>query len=452
MAALTTMVRRELAMDWQSAVGRKLVSPEEAVSVVRSGQRVNVAPFTCTPFTLCQALYDRRSELENVRVDHSAGLFAWVSTEEDRPFIARDNYATPFNRDLVNAGRVDYLPVGRWRDDEIPAGFDGDIDVFMVPVSPPDEHGYCSFGPGVWLSKQISNAAKTIIAEVHENFIRTGGENFLHMSKIDKFCVARQPTGNLPIPPRSEEETFVTEVVCTLVASELVHDRDTIQIGVGTVSAALALYLADKHDLGVQTELITGGIAQLVRDGVVTGKYKTLHREKVVGSACVALPEEDLRLINGNPAFELYDFGYTDDVRMLVRHQNLVAVNNALMVDLTGQVAAESIGSRIWTGVGGQTAFMIAAQYSPGGRSVTVLPSSHLVQGERRTRIVGALPEGSLVTVPRTLVDYVVTEHGIATLKGKTVRERVGEMISVASLDFQPGLRAEAQRLYGISV
>jgi 4-hydroxybutyrate CoA-transferase len=439
-------------MEWQSLAGEKLVSAEEAVGIVQSGDRVTFGPFTCTPFTLCEGLYARRGELENVRIDHPAGLFPWVRPDEPGPFRVRDNYATPFNRDMVNSGRMDYLPIGRWREDEIPAGFDGDIDVFMVPTSPPDRHGYCSFGPGVWMSKQISNTAKAIVAEVHENFIRTGGENWLHISKIDRMCIGQTPTGNLPIPPRTEEETFVTEVICTLVASELVHDRDTVQMGVGTVSAALALYLTDKHDLGVQTELITGGIAQLVRDGIVTGKYKTLHREKVVGSACVALPEEDLRLIDGNPVFELYDFGYTDDVRMLVRHTNLVAVNNALMVDLTGQVASESIGSRIWTGVGGQTAFMIAAQYSPGGRSITVLPSSHLIEGERRTRIVGALPEGSLVTVPRTLVDHVVTENGIATLKGRTVRERIGEMISIAHPDFQADLKGEAKRLYGITV
>jgi 4-hydroxybutyrate CoA-transferase len=218
------------------------------------------------------------------------------------------------------------------------------------------------------------------------------------------------------------------------------------------VSSALALYLGEKRDLGVQTELITGGIAQLVHDGVATGKYKTLHREKVVGSALVALSDEEMRLIDGNPVFELYDFGYTDDVRMLIQHSNLVAVNNALLVDLTGQVASESIGAKIWTGVGGQTAFMIAAQYSPGGRSVTVLPSSHVLSGERRTRIVGALPEGSLVTVPRTLVDYVVTEHGIASLRGKTVRERIGELISVAHPDFREELKTEAKRLYGIAL
>ncbi len=439
-------------MDWRSQVGDKLTPAAEVAKAVKSGDRVGVAPFTCTPFTLCDALYGRGGELENVRIDHPAGLFAWLRAAEENGFAVRDNYATPLNRDMVHAGKVDYLPIGRWRADEIAPGFDQPLDVFLVPLSPPDRQGYCSFGPGVWMSKRLAQGAETVLAEVHENFIRTGGDNFIHVSEIDRFCEAAIPTGNLPIPPRTDEETLVVEVACTLVASELVKDRDTVQMGVGTVSAALGLFLGEKHDLGVQTELITGGIANLVRDGVVTGKYKTLHREKVVGSALVALDEEEMRLIDGNPVFELYDFGYTDDVRLLVQQDNLVAVNNALLVDLTGQIASESIGHKIWTGVGGQTAFMIAAQYSRGGRSIIVLPSSHVIEGERVTRIVPLLPEGTLVTVPRTLVDYVVTEHGIATLRGKTVRERIGELIAVSHPDFRGELKLEAKRLYGIAV
>jgi 4-hydroxybutyrate CoA-transferase len=439
-------------MDWRSKVGDKFTTPAEAVQAIRSGDRVGVAPFTCTPFTLCGALYTRGGELENVQIEHAAGLFAWLRPEEENGFSVRDNYATPLNREMVHAGKVDYLPIGRWRADEIAPGYDQPLDAFMVPLSPPDRQGYCSFGPGVWMSKRLAQGAKTVIAEVHENFIRTGGDNFIHISEIDHFCEAAQPTGNLPIPPRTDEETLVVEVACTLVASELVRDRDTVQIGVGTVSAALGLYLGEKQDLGVQTELITGGIADLVRDGVVTGKYKTMHREKVVGSALVALDEAEMRLIDGNPVFELYDFGYTDDVRLLAQQDNLVAVNNALLVDLTGQIASESIGYKVWTGVGGQTAFMIAAQYSRGGRSITVLPSSHVIDGQRVTRIVPLLPEGTLVTVPRTLVDYVVTEHGIASLRGKTVRERIGELIAVAHPDFQGELKSEAKLLYGLTV
>lgn len=439
-------------MDWRTQVGDKLATPAEVVADIKSGQRIGVAPFTCTPFTLCGALYDRRDKLRGVRVDHAAGLFSWVSPDDEKSFEVRDNYATPMNREMVNQGRVDYLPIGRWRADEIPGGFDGHLDAYLVPVSPPDKHGYCSFGPGVWQSRRLARSSDCVIAEVHENFIRTGGENFIHSSDIARFCEADTPTGNLPIPPRTEEETYVTEVVGTLVAAELIQDRDTIQIGVGTVSAALGLYLGDKQDLGIQTELITGGIAQLVDDGVATGKYKTLHREKVVGSALVALEDEEMRLIDGNPVFELYDFGYTDDVRMLIQHDSLVAVNNALFVDLTGQVASETIGTQAWTGVGGQTAFMVAAQYSRGGRSIIVLPSSHVMNGQRVTRIMPTLPPGTAVTVPRTLVDYVVTEYGIATLHGKTVRERIGELIAVAHPDFQSELKAEAKKLYGIAV
>ena len=202
----------------------------------------------------------------------------------------------------------------------------------------------------------------------------------------------------------------------------------------------------------MQTELITGGVAQLVRDGVATGKYKTLHREKVVGSACVALPEEELRLIDGNPAFELYDFGYTDDVRMLVRHPNLVAVNNALMVDLTGQVAAESIGSRIWTGVGGQTAFMIAAQYSPGGRSVTVLPSSHLMRGREADK-------NRQRAARRVAGDGAADARGLRG-NGERGGDAAGEDGARADRGADRGgspglpgeLRAEAKRLYGIGM
>ncbi len=439
-------------MDWRKLAGDKLVSPQEAVRVVQSGHRVTAAPFTCTPFTLCGALYERRHELRGVRIDQAAGLFPWVKPDDENGFEVHNNYATPLDREMVNAGRVEYLPIGRWRGHEIPDGFVDEPDVYMVPVSPPDRLGYCSFGPGVWFSGSYCQRAKTVIAEVHADFIRTGGENFVHISRIDRMCEAAQATGTLPIPPRSEEETYVTEVTCTLVASELIHDRDTIQIGIGTVSSAMALYLRDKQDIGIQTEIITGGIAQLVQDGVATGKYKTLHREKVIGSALVAMAEEEMAMIDGNPAFELYDFGYVDDIRMLVQHENLVAINNALMVDLTGQVAAETIGPRVWTGVGGQTAFMMAAQYAKGGRSITVLPSSHLLNSDRVSRIVPTLPQGSVVTVPRTLVDYVVTEHGIATLRGKTVRERIGELIAVAHPDFQGELKAEAQRLYGVSI
>lgn len=438
-------------MDWRESVGGKLMSPQEAVQVVKSGDQVMVAPINCTPFTLCQALHDRRHDLERVRIDHPAPLFPWLKPGETSPFELHDLYATPADRDAVNSGQVWYLPTARWREGEVPEGVLQHPDVFLVPISPPDRHGFCSFGPGVFFSPTFCQRSKMVIAEVHEGFIRTGGQNFVHASQVHRMCEAARPTGSFPTQPRTEEETQVTEVICTLVSAELVKDRDTIQIGIGTVASAMAAFLGDKNDLGIQTEIVTGGVAGLVQQGVVTGKYKSLHTNKVVGSIAL-VPQEEMPLIDGNPTFELYEFNYVDDVRILARHDNLVAINNGLMVDLTGQVASETIGPRVWTGVGGQTAFAIAANYSRGGRSITVLPSSHLVNSQRRSRIVPVLPEGAVVTVPRTLVDYVVSEHGIASLRGKAVRERVGELIAIAHPDFRSELKAQAKRIYNVQV
>ena len=438
-------------MNWRDMVSDRLMSPSDAVRAVRSGDTVAISAINCTPYTLCQALYDRRPELSEVRIDHPAPLFPWIQPDDEGPFTLNDLYATPADRDMANAGRVEYRPVARWKNGTPPDGFVERPDVYMVPVSPPDRHGYCSFGPGVFFSPTFCRNATTVIAEVHENFIRTGGDNYVHVSRLDRLCEAGTPTGALAVAPRSEEEDLVTEVIGTLVAAELINDRDTIQIGIGTVASAMGAFLWEKQDLGIQTEIITGGIADLVRQGVVTGKYKARHQGKVVASIAL-VPEDELAIIDENPAFELYEFGYIDDVRYLMQQDNLVAINNALQIDLTGQVAAETIGSMIWSGVGGQTAFAIAANYANGGRSVTVLPSTSLVAGERVSRIVPTLPGGAAVTVPRTLVDYVVTEHGIAHLRGKSLRERAQELIAIAHPDFHSELRREANRVFNVGV
>ncbi len=439
------------ARDWRTMAGDKLMTPAEAVKAVKSGDRVAVAAINCTPFTLCEALYQRRAELENVRIDHPASLFPWVRPGDEGPFDLHELYATAVNREMVNAGRVSYRPVARWREGLPPDGFVADPDVYMVPVSPPDRLGYCSFGPGVFFSPSFCRDARTVVAEVHENFIRTGGDNYVHISRLDRLCEAAAPTGTLPAAPRSDEESLATEVIGTLVAAELINDGDTLQIGIGTVAAAMAAFLGEKEDLGIQSEIITGGVPEMVRQGVINGRRKTRHKGKAVGSIAL-VGEDELALMDGSPAYELYEFSYSDDVRALIEQDNLVAINNALQVDLTGQVAAESIGPAVWSGVGGQTAFAIAANYSRGGRSITVLPSASMVNGQRVSRIVPLLPEGSVVTIPRTLVDYVVTEHGIARLRGKTVRERAQELIAIAHPDFHSELRREGNRAYRIGI
>jgi 4-hydroxybutyrate CoA-transferase len=441
-------------MNWRDQCRGKLVAIDDAVKRIRSGDTVGVAPFSCTPHTLCRALIDRilSGELRGIRIDHPASLSPWCEPGVLDAIDLHDNYATPLNRSAVHAGAVEYLPIGLWETYTVPPGFTGDPDVYLVPVSPPNAHGYCSFGPGVWLSGTLTRHARLVIAEIHEDFIWTQGENYVRLDDLDVVVEADAPTGTQPRPQLTEEEITAVEVICTLVAAELVNNGDTVQMGVGTVSASLGMYLDGKEDLGVQTELITGGIVDLVERGNVTGNRKSIHRGKVVGSALVALPPEELARIDCNPVFELYDFGYTDDLRRLLQVERFVTVNNALQVDLTGQVSGESIGHQMYTGVGGQTVFMIAGAYSPGGKSVSVTPSSSVLTatGQRVSRIVPVLPPGGVVTVPRTYVDHVVTEHGIAMLRGRTIKERVRELIGVAHPDFRAELEDEAHRLYGL--
>ncbi len=439
-------------MKWRDQLGEKLVSAQRAIEQVKSGDTVAVAPYTCTPYTLCRALseYGKKGGLKDVRIDHPASLVSWTRPEYDGIFELHDNYATPPNRAAAHAGEMEYLPVGIWKSYELPPGFTSAPDVFLVPVSPPDPNGFCSFGPGVWLSGTLSRGARLVIAEVQPDFIRTYGENYIHQSQIDWFVEGELPTGALPGAPASDEEVSTVETICTLVAADLINDGDTLQMGVGTVSAALGHFLDFRNDLGIQTELITGGIAELVRKGVVTGRRKSIHRGKVVGSALVALSREEQLAIHENPVFELYDFGYTDDLCRLIQQENFVAVNNALVIDLTGQVSAEALDHQMYTGVGGQTVFMIAGAYSQGGKSVSVLPSSSVPSstGQRVSRILPTLAPGAPVTVPRTYVDYVVTEHGIATLRGKTVRERARELVAISHPDFREELSSRARELY----
>jgi len=440
-------------MSWQDRCGAKLVSLEAAIGGVESGHTVAVAPYTSTPFTLCDALIASgpKTGLRGVRIEHLASLVCWTKPELRGVFELTDNYATPPNRAACHAGEMEYLPVGLWKSYELPAGMTREPDVFLVPVSPPNEKGYCSFGPGVWMSRTMVRGAKRVVAEVQPDFIRTGGENYVHIDEIDQFVEGERQKEGVAAASISAEETAQVEAICTSVAVELLNDGDTIQIGVGTVSASLGHFLDFRNDLGVQTELVTGGIANLVKTGVVTGRYKSLHPNKVVGSAFVALSRDEMKEVDENPVFELYDFGYTDDLRHLIQQKNFVAVNNALLVDLTGQVSAEALDHRMYTGVGGQTVFMIAGAYSPGGKSVSVVPSSSIPtgSGRRATRIVSTLPAGTPVTVPRTYVDYVVTEFGVAELRGKTIRQRARALCEIAHPDFRDELRDRARELYG---
>jgi len=437
---------------WRERYAAQLGTPEEATGIVEDGDTVYAGIWTSVPTLLCAALAERAGALRRVTVSTGLTPFKWDRPEILEHYRIRTVYAGPHDRLGVRAGRIEYVPLAQWREGELPPGFAADrLDVAMVPISPPDADGYCSFGGAVWLGPTVCRHARKLIGEVHPDFIRTGGDNAVHVSRFARLTECTTAPPPPPVAPRSEETEVAAQVICVLVANEIVRDRCTLQIGIGDVSAALALFLGERHDLGIHTELLPGGVTDLVKQGVVTGKYKAVHPGKVVAAAIAQVPREELDYIDGNPVFEFYDFTHTDDLRHLLRLENFVAVNNALAVDVTGNVASEGHGPAVFSGTGGQAAFAVAASTAAGG-SVIVLPSSQLVGDERRSRIVVGHEPGTVVTVHRAFVDHVVTEQGIARLRGKSVRERIGELVSVAHPDFRGELRRDAARTYGIAV
>lgn len=436
--------------NWRERYAHKLMSPREAMGLVRPGDRVWVGGLNSVPVSLCAGLAERAAEVPGATVYTFLTPFNWDRPEVLEHLRIVSLYTGPLERGPVREGRFDLIPVAGFRQGKMPNGVDFEFDVAAIPISPPDEDGYCSFGSAVFFSPTVVEHARQLVGEVHPEFIRTGGQNRIHIDRFACLTEAGPPTPP-PIPPRSEETVYAAEVICTLTATELIPDRATLQIGIGDVSAAMCLYLFDKHDLGIHTELLPGGVADLVKAGVVTGRYKEVNPGKVVASTAAQLTPEELAFMDGNPVYELYDFNYTDDMRVLLQFHNFVAVNNALFVDLTGNVCSESWGPLAFSGPGGQPTFTYAASVIT-GRSIIVLPSSQLVNGVRHTRIVATLPEGSMVTAHRAFVDYVVTEQGIARLSGRSVRERIQEMISVAHPDFRAELRAQAKKVYGLSV
>ncbi len=437
-----------IAAGWRSRLGERLVAPETAVSHILSGDRVGIAIAQATPYTLCMALAARLTEIEDVVVCHGAPLFSWELPGLGERFRVESYYLSPLDRPLYQAGTVEFNPIGSFRAHALPDSLDS-FNVYLMTVSPPDRDGYVSFGDVQIMSKLMARRATLVLAEIDERAIRTGGDNSIHFSEINYFVErARQPP-ELVLPSVPADEARNVETICELVAQKLVPDRASVQVGVGSTSGMLMAYLGRHHDLGMQTEIIPWGTAKLVREGVVTGKYKKIFPGLVVGSAfAVATPREELDYADGHPGFHLYDFNFTDDVRLIAREERLVSVNNALSVDLSGQIDSESIGPQMYTGSGGQTAFAVGACMA-GGKTIFVLPSSAVVNGERVSRIVPTLAQGSVVTVPRAYVQYVVTEYGIADIRGKTLRQRARELIAIAHPEFRAELTAQARRLWG---
>ena len=427
----------------------RLVSADDAVRRVKSGDLVRFV-MGPVPVTLVNALARRRAELHGVRVHQGAARYAlpWAGTEpgwEEHLQFVSDFVSVPI-RPGIAARRADFAITDYGIGSKVlEAGRrDGwSADVFMALVSEPDADGHVSFGYSLWHSKALMRAAKLRIAEVGRNILRTRGDNHVDLSAFDLIVEQVDPHQPAPPPELSPERIEVTEVIGAYV-STLVNDRDTIQIGTGTLSSCMGSYLTEKQDLGIDAEILVASAVELVKCGAATGRYKTQYPG--VATASFIVPGADFEFCTDNPLIELRDIESTNNLPRIAGIRNLVAINQASMIDLTGQVASESIGPVMYTGPGGQLVWTMGALMASGGRAIHVLPST--ARNGRVSRIAAQLPPGTVVTVPRTFVDFVVTEYGIANLQGLTQRQRALALIDLAHPDFRDQLRDEAKRLF----
>jgi 4-hydroxybutyrate CoA-transferase len=443
---MSTVRTEQATTDWQEAYRRRLVGPEEAVACIKSGDRIWVSIGQRVSL-LVTALLGRAPELENVQISCLPWAdFGWYS-EVFRGHVDIDVfYASPFSRDAVNARLADYTPWWVWgghkaldegRPDARP------VDVALISVTPPNRWGYCSIGHSLWDAKTTAKRARMVLAVVNRHLPRTFGDTWLHVTEMDRFVEDHTPPpeqSHIYAPPDPWDLPIAQYV------ASLVENRDTIQLGTGSTTGNIPRsgVLDDKEDLGYFAELTVPGTVELVKRGVITSKYLATHPDKFV-TTTAGNSADDIAFIDENPMFEFYPVEYMHDPRVIARNDNLVAINNALTIDLTGQIAASTIGPRVYSGTGGHLAYAMGAFLSRGGRYICVLPATAV--GGTKSRIVPQFEPGQVVTVPRDLADIVVTEYGIARLLNKTQRERANELIAVAHPDFRAELRREAERL-----
>lgn len=420
----------------------KVVSAEEAVADIRSGDQVYIQCAAASPSVLLDALVARAPELHNVSVVHLhiEGPGPHLAPEMAPHFRHRALFIGPNARAAVNEGRAEFVPVFL---SDVPHLFSGGLmplDAVFCNVSPPDQHGYCSLGTSVEAMQAAIRSAGLVIAQINQAMPRTLGESFVHVDEIDYGVEVDVPPYVYPPPEIGEVERRIGEY-----AADLVPDEATLQMGIGAIPTAVALALRDKRDLGIHTEMMTDCVVDLVEAGVVTGMAKERNRGKVLCTFMMGT-EKLYRFAHDNPMVEMRACDFTNDTHVIRGFRRMTAINSAISIDLTGQVCADSIGWHLFSGVGGQMDFIRGAALAPEGRAIIALPST--AAGGRISRITPFLAEGSGVVTTRAHVRTVVTEWGVAELHGKSIRERALELIAIAHPDFRDELTAQARKTH----
>lgn len=429
-------------MDWNKLYQSRIISAGEASKKIKSGNRVFLTGNCSVPQTVLAALVDYAPELHDVEIVQAltVGPADYVSQAMDGHLRVNTMFISSNIRRAVQEGRGDFTPVllseftMLFKNGHLP------VDVALVHLSPPDNYGFCSFGIEVGLTKSPAESAKIIIAEVNQQMPRTLGDSFIHVSKLDYIVPV-----NYPLPEMSmggEDGSEVTQKIAGYIA-ELIPDGATMQMGIGAIPDAVLKYLFEKKDLGVHSELFSDGVMDLVEAGVLTNARKTLHPGKIVAGFIIGT-KRLYDWVDDNPLIELHPTEYVNDPFIIAQNYRQVAINSAIEVDLTGQVCADSIGPKLYSGIGGQLDFIFGASRSNGGVPIIALPST----AKQFSRIVPMLKQGAGVVTGRNHVHYIVTEYGIADLYGKSIRQRAQSLINIANPDFREDLTRQAHDLH----
>jgi len=427
-------------MPWESEYHKKLRSAAQALRSVQSAMRVYIQAGCAEPETLVEALLERGPFVHDVEVVHemTLGCADYAAPEMAGHFRHNAFFIGRNVREAINDGRADYTPVYLSEIEELFESGAMPLDVALIHVSPPDAHGFCSLGVGVDTALTAAKCARYVVAQVNDQMPRTYGDSFLHVAQIDAFVESSRPLCELPKPEITDLHVAIARNVAGLVENGAV-----LQTGIGGIPDAVLPLLMDRKDLGVHSELVSDGVIPLIEAGVITGERKNYNPRKVI-LGFVLGTRKLFDFVDDNPIFEFHPIRYTNSPLRIARNDNMVAINSALQVDLTGQVCSDSIGTYFYSGIGGQVDFLRGASLSKGGKPIIALAST--AKDGTVSRIVPMLDPGAGVVTSRGLVRYLVTEYGVAYLHGKCIRERAKALIEVAHPKFRQELYEYCER------
>jgi 4-hydroxybutyrate CoA-transferase len=428
-------------MSWETEYKKKLRTPDEALLYVQSGMRVYIQPGCAEPETLVEALMQRGPRVEDVEIVHvlTMGTAPYVAREMAGHFRHNAMFIGANVRDAINDGRADYTPIYLSEIEDLFVSGAMPLDVALVQVSPPDAHGFCSFGVGIDTTLTAANQARFVVAQVNDQMPRTFGDSFIHVSEIDAVVESSRPLPEMKKPEITETHTAIARNVASLI-----EDGSVLQTGIGGIPDAVLPMLKDRKDLGVHSELVSDGVIPLIEAGIITGERKNFKPRKIIVGFVLG-SKSIFDFVDNNPIFEFHPTAYVNDPALIARNDRMVAINSALQVDLTGQVCSDSIGNQFYSGIGGQVDFLRGASRSKGGKPIIAISST--AKGGAISRIVPMLSPGAGVVTSRGLVRYVVTEFGVAYLHGKSIRERAKALIEIAHPKFREELYAYCEQV-----